>query len=232
MEQANHDFESGAELARALAGAVALDLRAAIATRGAALLAVSGGSTPVHFFRALSLATIDWDRVVVTLVDERWVGADDERSNARIVRTNLLQGPAAATRFVPLFEPGVARPEDAISTVSTRIALLDLPFDAVVLGMGDDGHTASFFPGGDHLGEAIDPHTAKLVLPMNAQGAGEPRITLTLPQIIASRRLYLHIEGAAKRRVYREAADAAPGDNRLPISAVLHNAPANVYWCP
>ena len=232
MEPLIHNFENGADLAQALAEAVAADLRAAIATRGTALLAVSGGRTPVHFFEKLALTPLDWGRVVVTLVDERWVGAEDERSNARLVRANLLQGAAAAAKFVPLFEPGCARPEDAIATVATRITLLDLPFDALVLGMGDDGHTASFFPGGDRLADAIDPHTAALVLPMNAPAAGEPRITLTLPAIVGSRRLYVHIEGANKRRVFFDAAHATAGDVHLPISAVLQHAPTNVYWCP
>jgi len=232
MEPVVHSFDNGEQLARALADAVAADLRAALASRGTALLAVSGGRTPVHFFRTLASADLDWSRVVVTLVDERWVDAEDERSNARLVRENLLQNAAAAAQFVPLFEPGCARPEDAIATVATRITLLDLPFDAVVLGMGDDGHTASFFPGGDRLADAIDPHGAALVLPMNAPAAGEPRITLTLPPLVGSRRLYVHIEGAQKRRVFFDATHAAPKDDHLPISAVLRLAPANVYWCP
>ena len=232
MEPVIHNFDNGAQLARALADAVTADLRASVAARGSALLAVSGGRTPVHFFQALATAPLDWSQIVVTLVDERWVGAEDERSNERLVRANLLQGTAAAATFVPLFEPGSARPEDAIATVATRITLLDLPFDAVVLGMGDDGHTASFFPGGDRLADAIDPHGAALVLPMNAPAAGEPRITLTLPPIIGSRRLYVHIEGAQKRRVFFDAAHAAPADDHLPINAVLRLTPANVYWCP
>ncbi|HEY5971065.1 MAG TPA: 6-phosphogluconolactonase [Pseudoxanthomonas sp.] len=225
-----HSFPDPATLAESLAQAVADDLRAALATRDTASLALSGGNTPKRFMQALSRQSLAWENVVVTLVDERWVPESHERSNARLLRENLLQG-AAAARFLPLHRDA-AEPEDALTEVENDLATLPSPFDAVVLGMGDDGHTASFFPGGDRLHEALDPAATALVLPMRAPGAGEPRITLTLPPILAARHLYLHIEGAGKRRVLERALSADGTGDELPIHTLLRHAssPVSVYW--
>lgn len=224
-------YADGAQLAAALAAAVAGDLAQGIAANGTALLAVSGGKTPPRFFQALSQQALDWSSVVVTLVDERWVAPDDARSNAGLVHANLLQGRAAVARFVPLYTADAATPEQGAPAIAAALAALRPPFDALVLGMGDDGHTASFFPGGDHLAAATDPRSDAIVLPMRAQGAGEPRITLTLPAILRSRAIYLHIEGERKRKVLEAARHAA---STYPVSTVLRNAraPVKVYWCP
>jgi len=150
MPIARHDFSTPEALANALADHVAAALTARLSRTDRAALAVSGGRTPTRFFAALAQRPVEWARVDVTLVDERWVGEDSDRSNAALVRQHLLQGPAAAASFVPL-HIGVPTPEDGMAQVTARIAALAQPFAAVVLGMGDDGHTASFFPGGDRL---------------------------------------------------------------------------------
>jgi 6-phosphogluconolactonase len=225
-------FEDGAQLANALAVAVADDLASAIIARGEATLAVSGGKTPLRFLEALSRQTLNWPKVAVTLVDERWAPPDDARSNEGFVRAHLLQGAAAAARFVPLYRAEAATPEQGARLAEAAIAKLALPFDALVLGMGEDGHTASFFADGDRFAAAIDPHTSARVASMRAPSAGEPRITLTLPAILASRALYLHIEGERKREVLESARHATDGS--CPIAAVLRNTrtPIKVYWCP
>lgn len=222
-----HPFPDGDAVASALAQAVADDLRAALATRGQASIALSGGTTPRRFLQALSRQPLDWANVTVTLVDERWVPDDHERSNARLVKQHLLQHEAAAARFVPLHR-ATDTPEAALAEVG---AALPASLDVVVLGMGGDGHTASFFPGGDRLAEAMDPATPATVLPMRAPGAGEPRITLTLPVLRDAGRLYLHIEGGEKRQVLQQALSGHGIGAGYPIRGLLQGlrAPLQVY---
>jgi 6-phosphogluconolactonase len=114
------------------------------------------------------------------------------------------------------------------------VASLELPFDAVILGMGNDGHTASFFPGGDRLPEALDINNATRVLPMRAAGAGEPRITFTLSALLETRALYLHIEGDAKRQLLADARLGLGEAAKFPVRSVLtqQRVPVAVYWCP
>jgi len=228
-----HRYRDGDALAEALAVGVAAVLAGAIATRGTATLAVSGGSTPKRFFERLSQAEIDWPNVNVLLVDERWVPASSDRSNAALVADKLLKNRAAAAHFIP-FYLDAETPEDAREDLAERFRRLARPIDAAVLGMGTDGHTASFFPGGDNLDAAIDPQTTEPVVAMRAPGAGEPRVTLTLPMLVEARLLAIHIEGEEKLAVYEKALAGGPVEE-LPIRAVLEaprKDPANVFWCP
>ena len=222
-----HPFPDGDAVAQALAQAVADDLRTALALRGQASIALSGGTTPRRFLQALSRQPLDWANVTVTLVDERWVDDRHERSNARLVKEHLLQDAAADARFVPLYRPA-ASPDEVLADVA---AALPATLDVVVLGMGGDGHTASFFPGGDRLADAMDPATTATVLPMRAPGAGEPRITLTLSVLRDAGRLYLHIEGGEKRQVLQQALSGQGAGAGYPVRAVLQalRAPLQVY---
>ena len=235
MAQANirhSNFGSGADLAEALADRVADALAAAITARGNATLAVSGGNTPKAFFAALSRREIDWDRVTVTLVDERMVAPSHERSNHRLASLFLLQNKASEAGFVPLYhENGDAAA--VAEMASEKIDALALPFDVVVLGMGTDGHTASFFPGGSTLQAVTDPGCRQSVMSIEAPGAGEPRLTLTLPRIVEAGLIGLHIEGEAKKAVLAKALGAGP-EAEMPVRAVLHHAktPVEIYWAP
>lgn len=228
-----HSFTDGDALARALAERIAERLRLGIAERGKALLAVSGGSTPVRFFQQLSRIELDWPKVQVVLVDERWVPETNERSNARLVKSELLQHAASAAHFVPLYADAPT-PEAGMVAVRARVAALPYPFDAVILGMGTDGHTASFFPGGDRLAEALDLTGTARVLPMRAAGAGEPRITFTLPALLDTQALYLHIEGDTKRQLLADARLGLGAAKDYPVRTVLTQTrvPVAVYWCP
>jgi 6-phosphogluconolactonase len=212
------EFPDRTALASALAAAVRDVLQARLAGDGRAALAVSGGTTPVAFFELLARERLDWARVTVTLVDDRCVPESSDRSNVRLVKEHLLQHEAKAATFLPL-----------LAGAAPKIAPL-LPFAAVVLGMGLDGHTASLFPGGDNLAAALaGPH---LIETMRAPGAPEPRVTLTLPALLHSGFLALHIEGAAKREALATAATKGPA-TQMPIRAVLtHRPELDIFWCP
>ncbi len=230
MSIERHDFTTASELAEALAEAIAQKLSAAIASHGHAVLAVSGGSTPLRLFDVLSRKMIDWNAVTVTLVDERFVPTDSDRSNEKLVRDHLLRDHAGVAKFVGLYNAS-ATVETAALAAASRIDALRRPFDVVVLGMGNDGHTASFFPRADRLHQAIDPDTRALVLPIHAEGAGETRLTLTLPLIAEADMLVLHIEGAAKQATLEKALAGDDVDD-MPVRAVFAHArsPIALYW--
>jgi 6-phosphogluconolactonase len=227
-----HSFTHCTAQAQALAERVAERLRIGLTERGYAVLAVSGGTTPKDFFKVLSREKLDWTNVQVTLVDERWVPESDKRSNAQLVKSALLQHAASAAQFVPLYT-GAPTPEDGLAAASALIDALPLPFDAVVLGMGDDGHTASFFPGGDHLAEALDLNGGARVLPMRAPAAGEPRITLSLPTLLDTRALFLLVTGEKKRDMLADVRLGLGASQDYPVHAVLtqQRVPVAVYWC-
>jgi 6-phosphogluconolactonase len=217
-----HNFTDGAVLAPAFAEWAAALLQKGVDERGEAVLIVSGGTTPKRFFAALALREIDWARIAITLADERCVPDDNPRSNARLLRETLLRDRASAAPFVPLADSRLS-PEQELAAANARIADLPLPADLVVLGMGDDGHTASWFPGADNLAEAIDPGARPLVLPMRAPGAPEPRLTLTARVILRAHALALHIEGADKQATLARALEGGPIED-MPIRAALRGA--------
>jgi 6-phosphogluconolactonase len=229
LRPARRTFADKQQLADALAEAVAGNLKAGITARGVASIAVSGGTTPALFFRTLAArADVAWDKVTVTLVDERWVDENSDRSNARLVRDNLLRGRAAAASFVPLYQGG-DEPDPAKAGAAQ--AGVPQPLDVAILGMGNDGHTASFFPGGDNLAEALT--AAGPVVSMTAPGAGEARVTLTLRRLLGARALYLHIQGEDKLETLRKAEAEGP-IAAMPVRAILRetSTPLTIFWCP
>lgn len=215
-------------LASRLCDQIEAELRTGLGLNGRASLAVSGGSTPVLFFKTLSKRDLDWENITITLVDERWVDDNEDRSNAKLVKDFLLQNNAAKANFLPLFREGL-EPDAALGTIEADLKPL-LPFDALVLGMGTDGHTASFFPGGDNLDAATDPNGDAIVCTMRAQAAAEARITLTLPVILAANFVAIHLEGGKKQQVMQQALGDGEA-NELPIRHVLRNySDVELFW--
>lgn len=212
-----------------MAADIATELDGAVQQRGQATLIVSGGRSPIAFFQALSGATLDWSKITVSLADERWVPSDHADSNARLVREHLLQGPAASARFVPLAHAENA-PEAALPRVEREIAGLPSPFDVVVLGMGDDAHTASLFPNLPETERALDPDATATLAITRPTTAPHARITLTLAALKRSRRIVLQIQGSRKREVL-EAAVGQPA-LRCPIAAILalREVPVRLYY--
>lgn len=250
-----HRMPSESQLALALADDIAHRLAVAAAERGHAMLAVSGGKSPVALFKALAVQprlVNAWQHITVVLVDERCVPPTHRDSNARLVLEHLLQGPAAAARWVPLVtaesfhrsfdNPGSARPDfDQIPdaprlrlSAKARLAPLPWPLDVAVLGMGLDAHTASFFPGAPGLGEALATldHCAWVLPDPVLNNAHHARITLSLSTLLAARHLCLPLVGAAKQAVYAHARSGPTAD--LPVSLLLcqHHTPVAVWLSP
>lgn len=233
-ELAWHLYEQRDHLAERLAADVAQRLHDSIESRERASLAVSGGSTPALFFDRLSRMELDWSKVTVTLVDERFVPESHERSNARLAKEKLLQNAAEHAHFLPFYHEA-ASAEHAAKLADETLKGLDWPIDVVVLGMGLDGHTASFFPDATTLETLLDPLNQTRVLPVEAPSAGEPRLTLSLSALMHSPFLALHIESENKRDVLEEAlGQTGPVSSRTPIRRVLDAAKhkPHIYWAP
>jgi len=214
--------------AQALAEAVAADLRAALSARGRATLAVPGGTTPGPFLTLLGAMPLDWEHVGVTLTDERWVPPSSPRSNQRLLSETLFKGAAAAAEFAPLYG-ATDDPADGLSAVAITLKQLILPLDVAVLGMGEDMHTASLFPGADRLRAAL-ADDAPPVLALRAPGAEEARVTLTAPVLQAAKTAYLLIQGPGKRAALAQA-QAAKSAEDAPVRVILdRSGPTTIHY--
>ena len=206
-------------MADAAAEAVAGQLRAGLAERGRASLVATGGRSPGPIYDRLSGYDLDWTHVAVTLSDERQVDVDSPNANIRQLRERLFVGEAAKAQYLPLTDYA----EPALRKL--------MPFDVVMLGMGEDGHVASLIPGSPVMALAEGPQ----LVAESPQGFGSPpvpRITLTFPALFQSRALFLLIAGSVKRQVV-EAALAGTGPD-LPVRRVLTQTlvPVRVFWIP
>jgi len=219
-------------LSRELATDIAGSLTAAIGARGLASLVVSGGRSPVRLFEILRTQPLDWSHVCVALADERWVSPEDAASNEHLVREVLLKDHAASARFLGL-KNGAPTPDLGAVSAWETFARVPRPFDAVILGMGDDGHTASLFLGSPNLPRALNQAAAAGCVGMRAPVAPHPRLSLNLTALLDSRRIVVLITGEAKWRTYAAACAAGPVED-MPIRAVLRQArtPVDVMWSP
>jgi 6-phosphogluconolactonase len=211
-----------AALMAGLASVMVKELATAL-RNGPATLSVPGGTTPGPVFDALSVADLDWARVFVLLNDERWVGEDSPRSNTRLLRERLLQRKAAAATLLPLYAPA-PKPEDRLEQLAQTIAP-HLPISVLLLGMGNDMHTASLFPGADHLSQALSPD-APVLMALRADAAGEPRITLSARVLQAAHHIHILITGPEKHQALDRALTLPP--ELAPIRTVLDQA--TVHW--
>ncbi|MCS5588264.1 MAG: 6-phosphogluconolactonase [Porticoccaceae bacterium] len=222
-------FENASALDMALADEVSTRLRAAIESQGSASLVVSGGRTPLGFFHGLSQQVLDWSKVTVSLADERWVDNAHQDSNEKLVRENLLINEACCAQFLALKNAadtalaGAAETEGALSSFGK--------FTVVILGMGDDGHTASLFPGAAALDAGLDLNSGRSCLAVTPTAAPHERISLTLPRLLDTEYLVIHISGANKQKVL-EQAQAGQDVKALPIRAILQQTvvPVTVFW--
>lgn len=222
--------ETPEEVALNLADAVAEFLARRLKDAPRASLVVSGGSTPLPFFKALSDKDLEWGRVDVLLADERWVEEDHPASNTRLVKDNLLRNHAAPARFLSLKQPG-ATPAEGLEAVKAELAALALPLDVLILGMGNDGHTASLFPGAPELAHAMDPECQEIVSVATPASQPQKRITLTWPPLRDARFTALHLKGEDKLDTIKKAASDLDSVMEMPIRAFLKPG-LQVFWSP
>ncbi|KPY25071.1 6-phosphogluconolactonase [Pseudomonas syringae] len=223
-----HDFDTAQQLADALAETVAERLRQAISENGLATLVVSGGRSPVAFFQRLAAQPLEWSKVVISLADERFVPTEHADSNAGLLHRHLLQGPVAKAKFLGLYSVA-SSVEEAAQAADQALAELP-PIDVLILGMGDDGHTASLFPNSPNLSEALDLQGERRCLPMLAPSVPHQRLTLTRRLLASARSPILSVSGQAKLDTLRT---ALAGDDlaEMPVRAFL-NPSLEIYWCP
>ncbi|MFO7527765.1 MAG: 6-phosphogluconolactonase [Marinobacter sp.] len=222
--------ETPEEVARALADSVSLFLERRLEEAPRASLVVSGGSTPLPFFRALSEKPLDWRRVDVLLADERWVPEGDLASNTTLVKEHLLRNHAAGARFLSLKQPGET-PEEGLESVKRELKDLALPIDVLILGMGNDGHTASLFPDAPELSRAMDTSSNEIVAAMAPPSQAQRRITLTYPVLAEARFIALHLKGDDKLDTLKEAASSSGEVMAMPIRGFLKPG-LQIFWSP
>ena len=214
-----------AQLAQRAADLLASQLVQVLAERQRALLALAGGTTPAAAYRLLGQHPLAWDRVDVLLGDERWVGPQDPSSNARMLHETLLaQGPAREARFhpVPTERATPLASAEAFGEILGQLAPGDPPvLDLILLGLGDDGHTASLFPGSAAAG-VTDRSVAV------GEGKGLERITLTAPVLSAARQVIILVSGAAKQEALRRLLDPSESPLRTPAKLVQPSTPVLV----
>ncbi|MBT1065250.1 6-phosphogluconolactonase [Bowmanella sp. Y26] len=224
------NFPSVDALNSGFAAKIADLLREGIAARGKASLIVSGGRTPQGMFAQLSEQDLDWSKVVISLADERWVDASDDASNEKMVRGHLLKNKAAAARFVGL-KNAADSAEQGVAGCVSEIKQIPVPFDVVILGMGEDGHTASLFPCSAQIAQGLDLNYPQPYLAVQPTTAPHWRMSLSLAALLDSRKIFLHLTGEGKKVVLNQAL-AGTDEFEMPIRAVLQRADVELVWAP
>jgi len=226
-------FSHAAAWAVACADRLADALSTALAADGAALFAGAGGSTPEPIYRRLAAAPLDWSRVTATLVDERYVPEFSDKSNARLLKRTLLTGPAAAARFVPLYSEQVTVDRAGL-LAAHALRSVGRPLDAVLLGMGEDGHICSMFPDNPALKQLLAPNNPPLVLAVHrsrsTSAPQEDRLSMNLPWLAQARRVVLALTGATKREVFEREVGGDPSVSPIAALVAARGGDIEVLW--
>lgn len=226
-------FNSAADMEHAARDFIAQTLKTAIAERGRATMLLSGGSSPRSIYQSLSNVVLAWDKVTCGLVDERWVGIDQAGSNAAFIHETLLHNNAETAQFIPMTTAHQTAKAGA-GEISKLYAESFTPLDLCIMGMGLDGHTASWFPASADLDAALDIHSPNFALALDAKGcpvAGQytDRISLSLPAIMSAKHIMLLIAGDEKRAVLEKSLDQSIYD--APVKTLLSAGQRlNIFW--
>ena len=225
------EFSSKEQLDRSLSQRIAKIMSRALRDYSKGTLVVSGGRSPIGFFKLLSKTQIDWANIVVTLADDRWVDVSHKDSNERLVRDLMLRNHAENAKFVSLKTGDDSASDGAIELEHSFPKIIS--FSLVILGMGADGHTASIFPNTDSLRDGIDLNSSKQFIASKPADAPHMRISMTARRLLAADEIIIHITGDEKRKVLDKAlagTDAA----EIPVRIILNQAkvPVTVFWSP
>ncbi len=224
-------FANRDALMAAVAERIADALRVGIANQGAACAALSGGTTPEPAYRLLSAQTLDWSKVTFALVDERFVPRDQEPSNESLLRRALAPAFAQGAQLAAMYAD-TPTPEEAAERADARYA--HLRFDVALVGMGPDGHTASWFPGAAALNEALDLESKRAVIAVHApQAYGTPeRLSLTRAALARASHILVLILGAEKRAFLDAALSMRAEEAPIAGLFALPNRTPEVFWAP
>ncbi len=230
-------FEQRSHLFTALVAECQDLIGEAISKHGVATLLVSGGTTPAPLYEALSKSELNWKKIKIALVDERWVGLEHSASNEALIRRTLLINNAKSAEFIGM-KTSAAKASTGQKETEQRYQSLPQPFSVAIVGMGPDGHTASLFPHADGLQQALKADNPNLTAAISAQqsevtGPNTERLTLTLSALLKTERLIILFTGEDKLAVFNAA--QKPGSiEELPIRALLHqdDVPVELYWAP
>jgi len=223
-----HFFETRLEASVAAAKRIAELLAHRLENQARASIIVSGGTTPGQCLAALAKTPLDWQRVQVAMSDERWVPADHEDSNEKLVRESLLIYEAATAELLPVYAAGVS-PEQRCEALQNPLPVL--PFACSLIGMGADGHFASLFPDAEQLALGLDVECGRLYIPVTTGASPHPRISMTLAGISRSDEIALLFFGEEKLDVYKKALESTNG---FPVSQLIRQkrAPVRLFWAP
>lgn len=230
FEQRNHLFT-------ALAAECQDVLSEALSKHGAATLLVSGGSTPAPLYEALSKTELNWKKIKVALVDERWVDQEHSASNEALIRRTLLINNAKAAEFTGM-KTSAKTAKAGQSETEENYAKLPKPFSLAIVGMGPDGHTASLFPHAKGLAEALKPDSEQITAAITANqsevtGPNTERLSLTASALLKTERVIILFTGEDKLAVFSAAQKDGPIED-MPIRALLQQeqVPVELYWAP
>lgn len=223
-------FQSTDELNSTFAQRIVAILKDGIAENGRASLVVSGGRTPAALFDALSKSELAWDKVDISLADERWVDTHDDASNEKMLRRELLKNKAKVANFIGL-KTSHEDAQKAVDECTANLAQIKTPFDILILGMGEDGHTASLFPCSAQIHQGLDMGSRRTYIAVQPSTAPNQRMSLTLPALLNSKHIFLHLTGAAKKQVLDKAIKGGD-EHEMPIRAVYKHAQVELMWAP
>lgn len=228
-EITENKYESRDLLTEDLSRQVIDILSISIDERDFASMLLSGGTTPAPLYEKMSNADLNWSKIWFGPTDERWVNSEHDDSNEKLIRDTLLKNKASVAHYCSL-KSDHDDPFLGQALSRENISKLPLPFDIVLLGMGEDGHVASLFPGLGGTMAAMSPDNDHMCAAIIKPNGDVARMTMTLNNLLTAKRIFLLFYGAKKLEIYQDAKKTKT--DLLPVSSILHQTvvPVSLYW--